>query len=443
MTTPTWITGFEYGLPTPLVTGTGLIDAIVGSCTIPSIANGLPHSGSYSLKCSATGSVLAYISRNMTAGKTFVGRFYFYLLTLPTADKILYSITTVGHKIQLSFKQADSKLYIGIDGALTTVGPVVTALMWYCVDIKAVTSANPWLIDWQVDSAAQTQLSNAHAAEDMSVLDYGLRTLGTQTVYYDDIVHSVTAADYPIGAGGTYGLRPNADGVHNNGANILEDSAGHDIDGVNYFAWSLLDENPWGTALTDRIQQTNVGSANYLEFLFEDLLDAGWNIIGVDSLLEYAAAGTAADTGGCVIRDGVTQTTLWGNQLAKADYSESSAYFKHAIVTCSAGAWTKALVDGLKGRLGYSDDVADIPYWLAVMLEVGYRHPISSELITNASIGIEENQTTPTERITNASIGIEQVETTPQMRITNAAIMLEIILDTKVTDFGPRIEMIP
>jgi hypothetical protein len=77
------------------------------------------------------------------------------------------------------------------------------------------------------------------------------------------------------------------------------------------------------------------------------------------------------------------------------------------------------------------------------MLEVGYRFPASSMLMTNSAIMIEEVETTAQMRITNASIQIEEKETTPQIRITNAAIMLEILLDTQVVDAGPRIEMIP
>jgi hypothetical protein len=426
------------------VSGTGLIDAITGACTIVAPPAGFtPHTGSYVLRTAPTAAVLAYISRNMTAGQTFVGRFYInFPAALPASDRIIFSITTVGHKIQISYDVTQVSFSIGIDGATTQLGTVTVALnTWYYIDIKAVTSANPWLIDWQIDGVAQTQLSYAHAAENMSVIDYGLRTVGALTVYYDDFVHSVTAADYPIGPGGTYGLRPNADGVHNNAANIMENAAGTDIDGTP--AWNLLDENPWVTgAASDYVRQTAIGAANYCEIQFADLLDNMRDIIGVDSLLQYASAAATANTGGCIIRDGATQTTLWGIAGALADYSEITSFFKHAIVAFS-GAITKALVDGLRSRFGYSDDADPDPYWLAIMLEVGYRFPASSMLMTNSAIMIEEKETTAQMRITNASIQIEEKETTPQIRITNAAIMLEILLDTQVVDAGPRIEMIP
>ena len=438
MTTPTWITGFEYGLATPNANGGGLLDAIVGGCTIvPSSASIIPHTGSYVLKCTAVATAMAYISRNMTAGTTCVVRYYMYLYTVPATDKILFSLTTVGHKIQISYKQSDGKLYLGIDGGLTTAGPVVTSLNWYCIDVKAVTSANPWLTDWQVDSLAQTQNSYAHASENMSVIDYGIRTNGVQTVYYDDIVHSVTAADYPIGPGGTYGLIPNADGVHNNAANVMEDSAGNDIDGVNYFAWSKLDDMPWTTTVgTDRVQQTNVGAVNYCEINFADLLEAMQTIIGVDALLEYAASNTNADKGGCMIYDGISGYTLYGSPLARADYSETSAYFKHAAVAVTK---TYAAVNAVKCRFGYSDDVDGIPYWLAIMLEVGYSFPANSILMTNSAIDVEKKLTQGDVIMSNAAVNIEEKIKTNEIRMTNAAIMIEIKAD--VADFGPLIWM--
>jgi len=271
MTTPVWFTGFEYGLAAPSANGVGLIDAIVGGCTITSDSSfGIPNSGTYFLKCTATAGALAYISRNITAGQTFVGRFYFKFLALPAADRIIFSITTVGHKIQITYDQSINSLALGIDGAVTTPALSTMAIeTWYCIDIKAVTSANPWLTDWQIDSIAQTQNSYAHAAENMSVVDYGLRTLGANSAYYDDLIHSLTAADYPIGVGGTYGLRPDSDGVHNNAANVMENSAGTDIDGTP--AWSLLNRAPWSSTISNYVRQNAIGAANYCEINFADV----------------------------------------------------------------------------------------------------------------------------------------------------------------------------
>lgn len=424
MATPVWFTGFEYGLATPSVNGTGLIDAITGTCTIRDDV-GIPHSGTYALRTVATAGVLAYISRNMTAGQTFVGRFYIYLPALPASDRIIYSITTVGHKIQILYDVTQVSFSIGIDGATTQLGTVTVGIdTWYCIDIKANTSANPWLVDWQIDSVAQAQLSSAHAAENMSVIDYGLRTVGVLTVWYDDPIHSLTAADYPIGPGGTYGLRPDSDGVHNNAANTMENSAGTDIDGTP--AWSLLDEDPWTSSIaSDYVKQSTIGAARYCEINFADVT-AQPTYIGVEGLLEYGASGANADTGGCIIRDGAgTETAVWGKSGALQDYSETTAFYKHAIIPAPGGTWDKSEIDALKCRFGFSDDVTDVPRWVAIMLEVAFSLPASSILMTNAAEEIEWIEETPEVRMTNAAEEIEWTETIPYVRLTNAAIMVE------------------
>lgn len=429
MTTPVWFTGFEYGLSAPSANGAGLIDAIVGTCTIRDNEGGvyIAHTGTYYLRCAATAGAMAYISRNITAGQTFVGRFYIYFNTaFPATDRIIFSITTVGHKIQITYDQSINSLALGIDGAVTTPALSTLALQtWYCIDIKAVTSANPWLTDWQIDSVAQTQNSYAHAAENMSVVDYGLRTVGSYSLYYDDIVHSLTAADYPIGVGGTYGLRPDSDGVHNNAANTLENSAGTDIDGTP--AWNLLDEDPWTSSIaSDYVKQSTIGAANYCEINFADVT-AQPTYIGVEGLLEYGASGTAANTGGCIIRDGAgTETAIWGKAGALSDYSETTAFYKHAIIPAPGGTWDKTEIDALKCRFGFSDDVTDVPRWVAIMLEVAFLYPDNSILMTNAAEMIEwEDSTEHDIRMTNAAEMIEQHETIDAIRMTNAAIMIE------------------
>jgi hypothetical protein len=424
----TWFTGFEYGLATPSVNGTGLIDAITGACTIRD-DTGIPHTGTYALRTVSGAATLSYISRNIAAGRTYVGRFYIYMTTLPSTDRIIFSITTTGHKIQILWDVTQVSFSIGIDGATTQLGTVTVALnTWYCVDIKAITSANPWLIDWQIDSVAQTQLSYAHAAEDMSVIDFGIRTVGTLTAWYDDIIHGVTSGDYPYGPGGTWGLRPNADGVHNNAANIMEDSAGNDIDGATYFAWSKLDEDPWvSTANSDYIRQTGNGAANYCEIVFSDVPSTPYSYLGVIGLLEYASATTTANTGGCILTGGAAAAdTLWGASGALADYSETSAYYKFKVMGPPLGGWGDATVNGVKSRFGYSDDADPDPYWLAIMLEVAYGFAPSSMLVSNAGFVIEYDNTTRDHRVSNIGLGVEYIPDA-QLRVSNVGLIVEYV----------------
>lgn len=420
MTTPVWLTGFEYGLATPSVNGGGLIDAITGACTIQAA----PHTGDYSLRCVSTAGATAYVTRNFAAGTMFVARFYINFALLPVSDKTIFSIATVGHTITVLWDVTQTSFSIGVDGATTQLGSVTVAKeTWYCIDVKADTSANPWLVDWQIETTAQVQLSYVHASENMSSASYGYLTTGGWTAYWDDIVHSVTSGDYPIGRGGTIGLRPDSDGVHNNAANTLENSAGTDIDGTP--AWSILDENPWASSIaSDYVKQSTIGAARYCEINFA--AGGGPIFIGVEGLLEYGASGTAANTGGCIILDSAaTATTIWGAPGALADYSETSAFYKNALITVPAGGWTTAEIAALKCRFGYSDDVTDVPRWVAIMLEVAYTIPENVVAMTNAAEEVEWKIETDTVRMTNAAEEIEWLPTIDNVRMTNAAIMVE------------------
>jgi hypothetical protein len=83
------------------------------------------------------------------------------------------------------------------------------------------------------------------------------------------------------------------------------------------------------------------------------------------------AAGTLADEGACIIkRSDDTEIAIWGSPAARADYSESSMFYKSAIITPPAGGWTQAEINALRARIGYSNDVSPVPYWENLLIEV-------------------------------------------------------------------------
>ena len=132
MTTLTWLTGFEYGLGNMSANGGGLCDAVLNTCKVSLVGGAFPpaHSvGQYILQCAPSNSVKAFITKNIPGTPNIiVHRFYInFGDTLPVGDIVVYSLTTTGHKVQVSWKSADAKFYIGIDGALTPAhGPGTT-----------------------------------------------------------------------------------------------------------------------------------------------------------------------------------------------------------------------------------------------------------------------------------------------------------------------------
>ena len=427
MTTPIWLTGFEYGQTTLSVNGGGLCDVITGACAVRSAQK---HTGNYSLQCTSSAAAFAFISRTISGTPNIlVGRFYFGMFnTLPSADVIIFSMTTTGaHKVQFGIDITNMKLYPAVDDVLyvnDTYNDLVLGL-WYRVDFKIDMSANPWTIDWEIDGAVQAQETYVHAADTFTNVDVGINTMTGLIMYYDDVIISTTAGDFPIGDGGTFGLKPNADGTHNNAANIMEDQAGHDIDGITYYAYSLLNELPWVAGVGTYVRQWGVGTDKYVEVQFEDIA-THLTYSGVSALLEYASSATTANTGGCIIRDSDgTETTVWGAPGALADYSETTVQYKHVIVTVPAGGWTEAYINSLRARMGYSDNVASKPYWVALMLEVAFEIPADSSLQTNHSVAVESIDDVTNQRMTNMSVNVEDIDDVTEQRVTNFAIMVE------------------
>ncbi len=362
MTTPTWITGFEHGVATPVTNGGGLCDVVSGT---PSVQATTKRTGGYALELNRSATT-HYIQKTLTGAAYQVGSIYIYFKTaLPSASCLLiYGINTDGNMV-LWFNPSDNKLRMGKVGASGDVlGPVVTYNTWYRIDYRFYTNATTHTIDWQVDGAAQTQYSiGTRTAVNLTAVRLSCDA-GTADVFYDDVIISATSADYPIGAHEVVGLKPNIDGTHVGGTNIIEDQAGTDIVTPGYTtAYSLMNSLPIGDA-TAYVKQSGTGASNYAEVGFETATQP--TFLGVMGLLAYKSASTTANSASTRVRDGSTETVIY-----TGDMSESSNFYKSAIVT-PATSWSQSAIDGLIGRVGYASDANPVPYWLDVILEVAY-----------------------------------------------------------------------
>jgi hypothetical protein len=155
----------------------------------------------------------------------------------------------------VAFKQADSKLYPGF-GNLTfgADGVAVTTGVWYVVNLKVNSSTNPWTIDLKVDSTATTQLTNATAGASNTQYWFGSPRGDinvTMDAFFDDIVITNTAVDYPIGDGHVDPFVLIADGTHNiaGSADFQRGNTGVDILNATTTAYQLVDDVPLPTAV--------------------------------------------------------------------------------------------------------------------------------------------------------------------------------------------------
>ena len=366
MPTLIYCTGFEYGLTAPVNLGGGLCNAIGGT---PVIQNTVKRTGSYALQIDATAAT-EYFRVSVAGSPTcLVGRFYFNYHSISTTGTRVFPAETAGGLVwNFKFVTATAKLQANISGSGAQLSGALSADTWYRIDFRFDCSGTTGTLDWQVDGVDQTQ-STKTSMTPSAFIRFGLgedTNVTTCTMYYDDVAISITSGDYPIGAGAVIGLRPNADGTHNNAANIMEDSAGNDIDGSTYFAFDKLDEDPWITTRdADYVRQTATGAANYCEINFADT--AQTTINGVRAILQWSGSGYAANNGSTYILDSDAQSTT----VYSGDMSEPTAAFYSSIqVAAPAGGWTPAYVNSLKCRFGYSTDSTTDPYWLAIILEV-------------------------------------------------------------------------
>ena len=209
MPTPIWITGFEYGLATPTTNGGGLAGIISGA---PTIQSTIKRTGSYALKITPAGAS-TYLMR-LLSSNIVVGRFYIYFSAWPDVTcNILVNTTSIGSNAKFRLDPADNKMAVNIGGANTKSTNALVLDTWYCVDYRVNETANPNTIEWQIDGVAQTTHSYAQAADTMVGTLLGDDTAQTgATFYFDDVILSLTTADYPIGAGAVIGFRPDAGG---------------------------------------------------------------------------------------------------------------------------------------------------------------------------------------------------------------------------------------
>lgn len=371
MTTPVLIAGYEFGVATLTTNGGGLCSAISG--TGMSVSSTVKRTGSYSLKLDVSAAT-AYITYTLATPTVLVGRVYFYpdVLSNPSLDAAIISVrTSTTSHMYFHYRPADTTWYCGFYGSTSDTpvsGVTITTGNWYRLDFRVNISADPWTLDWAINGVAQTQHTRALAASTITGLRVGSADSTTQRHYYDDLVLSLTSGDYPIGAGKVEALLPTTDGTHNSGT-VIKNTGGTVIDGTSgKTAYTEMDEIPLGGG-SDYVQQDGTGASNYAEVNFADTAETSFD--GVAGYLAYHASGTQSNRGATVvIRNDATEVSVYGTSSTPVDMSESSLFYKTAIITAPSGGWTKDEVNALKGRVGYSTDANPVPYWDGFYLEV-------------------------------------------------------------------------
>lgn len=371
MASPDFLTGFEPGVLS--INGGGLFDAISGS---PIVQSTIKRTGNYALKI-APSAAYEYVRKNLSGSPTYiVGRNYVYFDDLPNESPTLIIGNAVLY-FRIRYDSGVNKFKVRCGAGTTQYSSMtLSADTWYRIDFRMWCGDENWYIDWQINGTAQTQATYTNVASSFTHIDIGNSdSAETYVLYVDDVIISDSPSDYPFGEGQVIGLSPVAGATGSNPGSVIADDGDMVVDDSTNPAYVELDDVPMDGG-TDYIQQTANGTDNFAEVKFAPLSGAG-QINGVMGLVAYESEATQTNHGKTVIRN----SDLYDSVIYDGDMSESSRFYKSAIVTPPSGGWSQSEVNALLGRVGYSSDANPDPCWHSLMIEVDYVPGAGEDLV--------------------------------------------------------------
>ena len=362
--TPVVVTGFEAGVP-PYTNWTSY-----SSSGMESVDSGVTRSGNYSFKLTKNGSGTGYAYQAVNAG-TVVARVAVRFASLPTASvhDMVRIQAVAGYDLYLGYDQPSAKLQmtLGSSGQSALSASAVSAGVWYRVDMRFDLSVTPRTIEWRVDGTAQTTVSAANATSTANRFYLGSSTVADVfTTYYDDLLVSQTAADYPLPDGRVQALVPDSvTAVNDPVGSTVKDDLGANVTVATPGIATRIDEIPLN-ATNDFVKHIGTNAASYAEFGFANSTRSAC-VNGVTATVSEHGSNATGGTGATYAYEGGAQTTV----AASAVISGTGTKNKAALVSPASGTWTAAKLNGVTARVGYSSDATatNYPAWDALLLE--------------------------------------------------------------------------
>lgn len=361
-------TGFEFG--TAVGAGAGPFDGTTGTVgTDFDVVADPAVVGAYS------GRVLTLNNKGYFWNTTTLGasktalvvsrRFKF--TTLPTAANDFTSIDVAASSDRAGFyyDPADQKVHAWITSATQASSFTIAANTWYTLQFRFDCSANPNTLDWTLNGTSQTQVTNALGSSTIARYELGNRGgTGGGVIEFDDVVVSVTAADYPlpmyqvrlvgVDTGGTtteigtanatvrFTANGTLDGTHNSAAILT----------------ALSELPPLLGSTSSGVAQQTAGAGNAVEVPMANYTLTGGETIAYTRiyLAGWAASALAANLG---LRawNGTAETILHGDTVATGFDSTTNGAWYAFLYT---GVTDQTTLNALTVRMGYSTDVSPI-----------------------------------------------------------------------------------
>lgn len=315
--------------------------------------------------------------------------------TVPDAQILAQIDFAAGISVILTVDASD-QLIAGFEGGNTQVGPTLSADTDYYVELHLDVSANPHVLDWVVNTTAQTQVTQGQAASTIAALRLGTTNSETWTGLFTDLVVWTDTADiaFPIGkhrvptavvdAGGTWALTGSAASFSTFTANGTLDTSFT----VTEARDRTDDWPPTIGASADGWVQDAIAAADLLSSpMTAPTLAAGETVTGLRAMV----VGWATSTTGTNIRfdafNGSVAETFFA--LGDPNFDNSTTVPAWVCAMLTAGNYdTQAELDALELRGGWGTDAnpdAGVHGWAVA---IAIKEATGDAAVTPAAIAV-------------------------------------------------------
>ena len=379
------LTGFEHGyIGAGAQNGGGLFDAAPGSgwqVTTTAVRN-----GTYAARLIAPANTITTLrSVVQTTPTKLVVRFGVKVTARPASGTVQLAsvydgLATVPWILSISSAGVLSML---LNGGTAQTGPTIDTTNWHLIELQFDSTAKT--MDWKVDGVLQTRATSTGTVNAGAEFYLGTR-VSNQPAYnadFDDVIigiWTVAATDW-YDDGKVLRQLAGSDGTHATITSLSPGDAATAYSGTVTTAYTMVDDVPGGGAWTNsRTTTDNLALRTATVGAYAEIKPATTaetrSANAVKAIMSYSSSATQANLAACDVRNSAGAVKeLWGlTGGVGQDYSETTNFFKSAIVTAPAAGWTAAEVNAIRFRFGgcTSADISPVPTVQGLMLEVDW-----------------------------------------------------------------------
>jgi len=364
-----WLDGCEHG-------NTGVPSSFSGS---PAYVTTPVRTGLRSLEITAAGASEGVQYSGLTSN--FVtSAFYLRFAALPGATvKIVRMLNANGNGYLRCSSAGQLSVIVGA-GSAVNVGSPLSINTWYRIVIRLDSSTGTASLTASVNGGTDATATNVQVSANTTAVQLGPDDAVTVTFYADDWLIATASADYAEIKGWTshsvQSLIPSGDGAHNiTTAGDFDSFVGTAFDTTTTTGWSFIDHRPLQMANTaDNVIRQELGTtANYMELTLENLTAPEPSVAGVRAYgahVESASAGASLGEMRLLLSDNTEVLTTGSISMINSTEDPGlTVTLRKRMTIAPAGGWDTTKVDGLKVRLGFSDNTPDVNF-IDCMVEV-------------------------------------------------------------------------